>query len=728
MEQLISLGLDIDHYEGDTQNGISFYVNPSELEMLTTSDFTFEITIPDFNAYYKQQQLLDLEKSSNVTKSEFTANGFDFGSMGGYYTYDEIGAKLDEMRQDFPNLITAKTSIGLSYEGREIWMVKISDNPDSNEGELAAYFDSLHHAREPLSMATNINYMFWLLENYATNPQVQYLIDNRELYFVPVVNPDGYVYNEQTNPDGGGLWRKNRNVNSGGCMGVDLNRNYGFEFAQNGSCASNNECSAAYHGTGPFSEPETIAVRDLIALIQPKTSFSIHCYGGKFIMPYGNVTPPDFEIYAEWASSFLSENNYPYGSALEMVGYNACGTAIDYYYSEGVYSWTPELGLSGFWPPQSQIFDLVDENVYPMFYQSWIAGAYLDVQSHNQIGVALPGSSFELVVEVKNVGVGAASLNSEVVVQSSVSGVSVSPVVAYGDIAARTRQDNNSAPFVITVDPTFSDTSFNLIISTLQEGVENETSEIIINIGEKDVLFFDDSESGNLYWTASGVGVDWGAIDDDSYSGIGCLGDSNDGTYATFTQNYFELNEIFDLTSTSFPGISFMAKYSLGDGDLLRFQISTDSGTSWQNMTTFTLSERWKQQFVDLSDYTSENNVRFRFYLNNVNNSSSDGFYFDDFEVADYDSNLLDSINSENLSEVIITPNPFYDSFVIEGLISENSTVEMYDINGRKLRAEFIYNENTISFNQLETLAPGVYFLKIQNNKGSHIVKKMLKN
>ena len=57
------------------------------------------------------------------------------------------------------------------------------------------------------------------------------IVDSTEMYFIPCVNPDGYVYNETTNPNGGGYWRKNRRNNNDGSYGVDLNRNYGYEWA-----------------------------------------------------------------------------------------------------------------------------------------------------------------------------------------------------------------------------------------------------------------------------------------------------------------------------------------------------------------------------------------------------------------------------------------------------------------------------------------------------------------
>ena len=133
--------------------------------------------------------------------TRFGVTGFGYGSMGGYYTLAEIEADLDEMFQLFPNLITQKFSIGTSIEGKPIWAVKISDNPNSNENESAVGFDALVHAREPQSMATQMYFIWYLLENYGTDPEATYLINNREIYCVPCFNPDGYEYNRLTDPN-----------------------------------------------------------------------------------------------------------------------------------------------------------------------------------------------------------------------------------------------------------------------------------------------------------------------------------------------------------------------------------------------------------------------------------------------------------------------------------------------------------------------------------------------
>ena len=112
--------------------------------------------------------------------------------MGGFYTLSEVIGELDNMKIQYPILISTKISIGNSVENRPIYTVKISDNPEFDENEPEILYTALHHAREPQSMMQMIYFMYYLLENYNTDPSVQYLVNNRELYFIPVVNPDGY--------------------------------------------------------------------------------------------------------------------------------------------------------------------------------------------------------------------------------------------------------------------------------------------------------------------------------------------------------------------------------------------------------------------------------------------------------------------------------------------------------------------------------------------------------
>ena len=115
---------------------------------------------------------------------------------------------LDDMAIQYPTLITPRTGIStfMTHENRPIYHVKISDNPMTDDAtEPNVLYTAIHHAREPLSMTQTIFYMWYLLENYASDDEVKFLVDNTEMYFVPCINPDGYIENESNDPGGFGM-------------------------------------------------------------------------------------------------------------------------------------------------------------------------------------------------------------------------------------------------------------------------------------------------------------------------------------------------------------------------------------------------------------------------------------------------------------------------------------------------------------------------------------------
>ncbi len=730
IQQLASKGYDIDHYQGSWEEGIRFFVTPAELQSLQNEGYNLEVTIPNYKEYYTQMQQADRAANPNPSKSEGVADGFDLGTMGGFYTFDEVVAKLDEMKTNFPNLITAKESIGITEEGRDIWMVKISDNPDIDEPEPAAHFDALHHAREPLSMATTINYMFWLLEHYETDAAIKFLVDNRELYFVPVVNPDGYVYNQTTDPNGGGLWRKNRAPTTVDCFGVDLNRNYGFGYATDNNCSSPDPCSNVYRGPQAFSEPESQAIRDLLATTGANTAFSTHSTAGTYLMPYGfDTSPPAFDIYSEWASAFLDENDYSYGVTFQMLGYTSCGTTRDYMHSEAIYGWTPEIDGNGFWPPESTIFDLVAENIRPFLFQTYIAGAYLDVQSYDIIGPVVPGGSFELAVEIKNIGVGATANNVSVVVQTDNTDV-ISPTAStFGTISPRQKKDNIAIPFQFELEPQFEGGAFTITVTTIQDGIPNETLEIPVFVGQKEVLFEDDAESGASNWTASGTGIDWSINMDDSFSGSQCFGDSNNGNSANNTENFFQLTETFNFVGVEGPLVQYAYKHSLIGSDTASFQVSINNGANWFPLRSYQQNEDWTIASIDLSDLSGEEAVQFRFAMVTDGARPGDGFYFDDFQVLNYNGGILETSDIGNDAAIVVSPNPFSETISIRHSPSQNfSDVQLFDIQGKEYAIRTSRDATGTTVTNVAGLQTGVYFIVLKKvTSGTTLIKRVLK-
>ncbi len=389
--RLSELGIIFDHVHRE-KNYLHTVLSEHEVALLRKAGWPHDVLVEDLAAAYRARQNLPPAEKKTLERQmreQFNIDGFGFGSMGGYYTFDEVVAKLDSMHLNYPELISEKVSLGLSVEGRDIWMVKISDSPQVDEGEPEILYTALHHAREPQGMATVIYFMYYLLENYGSNPDATFLVNNREMYFVPVVNPDGYVYNQQTDPNGGGFWRKNRKNNGDGSYGIDLNRNYGYQWGYNNSGSSPSPSSDTYRGPFAFSEPETQILRDFSDSRHFKLCFNYHTYSDLLIYPFGyesSLYPPapDDDIFLTLAQDMTQFNNYTYGTANQTVGYLVNGEANDWMYGEQnskdkIFAFTPEVGdfSDGFWPDIDRIFPLAEENVYPNIRLAYGEGVIL---------------------------------------------------------------------------------------------------------------------------------------------------------------------------------------------------------------------------------------------------------------------------------------------------------------------------------------------------------------
>jgi carboxypeptidase T len=299
-------------------------------------------------------------------------------------------------------------------------------------------------------MAGTMYFMYWLLDNYNSNPEAKYLVDNREIFIIPVANPDGYVRNQTTNPNGGGSWRKNRKVSPGGCFGVDLNRNYNYGWGFNNG-SSGDPCSDTYRGPSAGSEPETQAVKNLLAFAQPKIGFSVHSEAGRYLNPYGyNDSTVSYEIYSDFSGDFASENNYTYGTVREMLNYYSSGTTRDYMHSIGGYCWTPEVGGGSFWPPISQIIPVANEMLPSYKYLSWVSGAYARFQNYTiqGNGYVERNDTLRLLIGVRNKGLSQPSANVNVSITTSYPNITpITPAINYGSINAR-QIKYNASPFM----------------------------------------------------------------------------------------------------------------------------------------------------------------------------------------------------------------------------------------------------------------------------------------
>jgi hypothetical protein len=353
-----SLGLDV----VESQNGEFVVLAKSgDLQQLNQLQIQYTVEHPDLAAYYE---------SRNVAAAPF----------GGFRTLAQIGGFLDSLSTLYPTICSPKFSVGNTYEGRPMWVMRISNNPTVEQGKPSVFYNALIHAREPAGANTLLNFMQYLATNYGVDPTVTDVVNNRELYFMPVVNPDGYYYNESTNPGGGGMWRKNRRPLSGGYFGIDLNRNFSFMWGYDEYGASNIMNSEVYRGSAPFSEPETQHVRDFIIAHNFAIVHNIHTYSNLFLWPYGydRVWSNKEEFYKNLGDSMTQVNHY--APEVGWTLYPTNGDADDWGWGDiltkpRTISVTTEMGSStdGFWPTVSRIPVIAAENVQAELFLAKIA-------------------------------------------------------------------------------------------------------------------------------------------------------------------------------------------------------------------------------------------------------------------------------------------------------------------------------------------------------------------
>ena len=286
--------------------------------------------------------------------------------LGLYHTYQEMVDELKARETKYPALCKLY-DVGDTWESRDMWCLKISDNPTQEEQEPRLFIVGDHHARELMTVEIPLWFAKVLLEGYETNPDIKYYVDNYEIYVMPMANPDGHVYVENHSEGSPNYWwRKNRRDNGGGIYGVDINRNYSYKWGYDNRGSSPTPSSETYRGPAAFSEPETTAIRNLMKSVNFMFALDYHSYGEYIIIPYGYDTierapNPERSYFLEIGNAMNTKlgSRYRVGTPLETVRYPVNGGSTDYQYGEQVekkkiYGWCFEVntsGQGGFGPP-----------------------------------------------------------------------------------------------------------------------------------------------------------------------------------------------------------------------------------------------------------------------------------------------------------------------------------------------------------------------------------------
>ncbi|MDH3690389.1 MAG: M14 family zinc carboxypeptidase [Gammaproteobacteria bacterium] len=310
----------------------------------------------------------------------------------GYRTYDEVVAALNQLETS--SNIAKVVTIGTSVKGNSIPAIKISDDPTVEDpSEPDVLIIGGHHAREWISIEVPLRLAEYLVSHYD-DPEIQSLVDSREIWIVPILNPDGYIFTQDLMM-GDRFWRKNRRpLLPSPFTGVDPNRNYGFEFVR----FPPNRCSfiywECYRGPLPFSERETQAIRDLIegrVSLGGTPNFTAlltyHSYGQLILYPWSysdTVRNPDEPLFRSIAEEmrariFGGRNHiYKIGTGSDFLGYTANGELTDWAYGEkGILAFTIELPpeLPFHWDslPRSvlnELFKLDQDEIIPTFNEN----------------------------------------------------------------------------------------------------------------------------------------------------------------------------------------------------------------------------------------------------------------------------------------------------------------------------------------------------------------------
>lgn len=768
--ELSSLGIAVDH--GEYKKGVFFIsdLSQSEIKIVKNAGFSYDIIHADVAAFYQQRSLQSLEKEDEsvgcepVVPNFEVPENFELGSMAGFFTYDEMLTHLDFMSTNFNQIITVRQEIGTfrTHEDRPIFWIKISDNPNFNDdGEPEMLYTALHHAREPMSMSQLIFYMYYLLENYGIDEDVTNLVNNTELYFIPCLNPDGYNYNQETNPNGFGFWRKNMKDNDGdfdfspAFDGVDLNRNYGYEWGYDDDGSSPNISSNTYRGTEGFSEPETRAMKYFCENHEFSFCLNYHSFSNVLIYPWAfnaTVTEDDL-LYKAFSQVMTRDNKYPYGTITETLGYIGNGGSDDWLHGEQdtknkIFSFTPEVGTpdDGFWPAQSRIIPLALENVWqnlttarlmlnyarvldtaPEYVQNYEWDANFELQ---RLGLR-EGGSFTVSIEpissnITSVGDPKTFTGLELL-ESAVSSITlnISETIAQGEAIA-----------------------YNLVIDNGEGLILRETINKYFGIP---TLVFEETGDNIDEWLTPPMNG-WGVSFDQFVSESSSITDSPIGDYSDNNTNTLTLTSPIDLSDALQASLTFWAKWDIESNydyvqlravDIVTGVETPLCGKYTQPGTDNQLPDEpiydgvqanWVLEKIDLSDFVGTL-IQLKFVLDSDGAVNGDGYYFDDLtvqKITDNSTAIQTPIPSTLSIQVAQNfPNPVNSFTTISYYLPDNQTgnrLVIFNSLGQQVREMVLPNvrgEGQIRLD-VSDLTSGVYFYQIGTKQTFSALRKMV--
>jgi carboxypeptidase T len=752
MKQLLKLDLDIDHAKPFLNRHIDLEITDQEVKRLQTEGWKVEIMVNDLAKHYSNPNKINEEKSVSLESrsvgctprvcNEFlgykTPNNFSLGTMGGFYTYTEMLGILDQMVAKFPNLISKRQAIQpyKTYNGNQLHWIKISNNPNQKQDKPQILYTALHHAREPMSLTQMIFYMWYLLENYDKDPLVKNIVNSTELYFVPCINPDGYIMNNTSNPAGGGMWRKNAFKDAtGAVVGVDLNRNYGFKWGNDNEGSSPNPRSETYRGPSAFSEPETQAMSSFISSQNFALALNYHSHGNYLIHPWGHTENinPHMPLFDRVSNVITDDNCFLSGTGQQTVGYKVNGDSDDWLYGDivtknRVFGFTPEVG-SSFYPAQSEIIPIAKSAMEMNLLIPQIARNYSYATPVNP-PVALNRTTNNLKFAINKVGLKNDQVKLKVTIDKGTAQSGFRESVATFNLSSGI---SDTVTLYFSLDQNLRDGeevvfTYTLLFDDLEKS-ESLRLKYFANLAEKKG---GEEFEKPLTWKTTGR---WGRTDLVQNSGKFSMTDSPAALYESNTRSFATIGSPIDLTNAQKAILRYKAKWSIEEHfDYAQIQFSTDGVNYIPLCGKFTtlnnanqivyegFQDTWVDEEINLDHLIGRPNVWFRFEMFADQVGQFDGIYIDDFFVDVISKSSTPVIDIE-ASELSVYPNPASDRlFIAQGELNLDQFIIINSLGQIQMKGNF--DLNTIDISQLNT---GIYSLTLFNEKGLSANLKFIK-
>jgi hypothetical protein len=543
---------------------------------------------------------------------------------------DQIIAFMDTLRTLYPNVVSQKWSLGTSHEGRDIWCFRMSDDPDIDQNRPATLFDALHHPGEWPSSELAIRLAEYFAQNYGTDPEVTDLLNRREVYFVPIVNPDGLAFVEA-----GNSWpKKNRRDNGDGTFGVNLNGNYPYMWGTTGSPDSDSTFCACYRGPSAGSEPETQAIMGLVNSHDFVTHQSYHTPGNHTFYPWAHTTDstPDSVIYAHMGKTMTRVNGYVHLPVNDFTVFS--GTTIDWSYgAHGIFAFTNEVASNGVGTVEEQLQMILSDNLWPAIYLIRVAGPFVKaidpaVVDGDRDGHLDPGEIAGLSFALFNEGVRRNATGVTVRLSSDDPYIRMLDAErTVGTIGAFSTVDFSGAPFAAIVDPSCSVGRSIRVDVTVAEPDGTRDYVVSYVVGGPATLFSEDFETGTDGWTLTGT---WGVTTASSHSPTNSLTDSPGGDYADLDTTSATITQPVTASSLS---LSFWHFYQTEEiFDFIEVQVSADGGPFTKLARYSGTNGGFEQLELSLDEYGGKPlQIRFEFLADW--SYVDDGWYIDDVVI-----------------------------------------------------------------------------------------------